>query len=199
MVLVFFFKQKTASEIRLSLVGPEMCLRDTQPRGVGLLQLARPGVHARLRHPRRRRGLHVRVGRLQRPGAGRGHRRGWALAPGDAQQRRRGLLLTLTAATKRGREVRKRSWPFLAHFRSENSLFLRVFSVLSRRFQRAPVLQLARKKSSRESGPRKWPRNVDSRQPRPEPATRLCPAQSRFSSALSDCVGRHEEAAAGRL
>jgi len=30
-VLVFFFKQKTAYEIRLSLVGSEMCIRDRCP------------------------------------------------------------------------------------------------------------------------------------------------------------------------
>jgi len=29
-LLFFFFKQKTAYEIRLSLVGTEMCIRDSQ-------------------------------------------------------------------------------------------------------------------------------------------------------------------------
>ncbi len=28
MAVIFFFKQKTADEVRLSLVGSEMCLRD---------------------------------------------------------------------------------------------------------------------------------------------------------------------------
>src|SRR5665809_71447 len=50
LVFVFFFKQKTAYEIRLSLVGSEMCIRDrykkTHPQDL------RTADHVRTRNPR---------------------------------------------------------------------------------------------------------------------------------------------------